>query len=120
MQMRRFRVSLGVLLLTAGLAACGGGGGGPDDVTGGGDGGGSGDLYAAYDRIGPGMSLAQVESIVGYGHNNGEAHYADRDDYNWIEGKGTSNVSAMTVSFTGGGVNLKIVAGAKGTFTQAY
>lgn len=120
MPINTLRRSLGLLVLTAGLAACGGGGGGVDDVPGGGDGGGAGDLYAAYDRIGPGMSLAQVESIVGYAHNNGEAHYADRDDYNWIEGKGTSNVSAMTVSFINGGVNLKIVAGAKGTFTQAY
>lgn len=116
MQMRRIRMALGLLLLAAGLAACGGGGGGLDDVTG----GGSGDLYAAYDRIGPGMSLAEVTSIVGYAHNNGEAHYADRDDYNWIADKGTSNVSVMTVSLTKGGVDQKIIAGANGTSSQAY
>lgn len=115
--MRRFLFGCGVVMLTALLPACGGGGGGGDTEP---AGGGSSGLYAAYQKIGKGMSLAQVESLVGYAHNNGEAHYSNRDDYNWIADKGTSTTSVMTVSFVSGRVNMKIIDGAQGRFFQSY
>lgn len=115
--MRKFLIGCGVVVLTAFLPACGGGSGGGVDSGGGGD---AADLYAAYNKIGKGMTLAQVESIVGYAHNDGKSHYGDHDDYNWIAEKGTSNTTVMTVALTRGGVSQKIVAGYKGQFHQAY
>jgi len=115
--MRKFLIGCGVVVLTALLPACGGGSSGGVDSGGGGD---AADLYDAYNKIGKGMTLGQVESIVGYAHNNGESHYDNRADYNWIAAKGTSEASVMTVSLVNGGVVSKIIAGAKGQYFQSY
>lgn len=118
--MRKFLIGCGMVMLAALLPACGGGGGGGDVDSGGGKGGDAAALYAAYDKIGKGMSLAEVESLVGYAHNNGESHYDNRADYNWIAGKGTSDASVMTVSLLDGGVSMKIIDGKNGRFFQSY
>lgn len=101
-------------LLAVTLVACGGGSDGP--------GGGPGDdLYAAYEKVGPGMSYDQVRDIVGQNHNNGQDETPEWVRYGWIENKDNANVTLLYVQIKrGGGVRGKFIGGPKGNFSRSY
>jgi hypothetical protein len=108
---------LAVVVTSAFLVACGGGGG-DDPVTGGG-GGSSSSLFNAYQAIGPGTTLAQVNALVGYGPNAGTSGFADGStEYKWSANSGTS---LLSVTYRGdGSVELKIYVDGVSTFSQSY
>jgi hypothetical protein len=101
------------------LVACGGGGGDGDTGTGG---GGSTSLFNAYQAIGPGANLAQVNALVGYAPNAGTSGYSDGStEYKWRAEENSINTSLMSVTFnSGGSVDLKIYVGPNGSFSQSY
>jgi hypothetical protein len=106
---------LAIFATSALLVACGGG----DTGTGG---GGSASLFNAYQAIGPGSTLAQVNGLVGYTPNAGTSGYSDGStEYKWRAEEGSLNTSLMSVTFkSSGGVELKIYVGPNGTFSQSY
>jgi hypothetical protein len=100
------------------LVACGGGG----SDSGGGGTGNSTSLFNAYQAIGPGTTLAQVNALVGYAPNEGTSGRADgSSSASWGTSRTEAGFSLLDVSFNpGGGVSLKIFVGPNGTFSQSY
>jgi hypothetical protein len=111
---------LTVFAISTLLVACGGGGDGGTDT--GGGGGSSTSLFNAYQAIGPGTTLAQVNALVGYAPNEGTSGRADGStSASWGTSRTQANFSLFDVSFNpGGGVSLKIFVGPNGTFSQSY
>lgn len=116
-QSRRTAIRLlAVSALALGLAACGGGGGSDNSA-----GSANGDLYAAFDLIGQGMSYDQVRDIVGFEYNAGKDDFGNTDlHYKWTTGKGTANVALLSVGFKNGGAVSKIVAGNRGNNSKFW
>jgi len=121
-QSRRVVVRLlTVSTLALGLPACGGGSSSATGNENGGAGSANGDLYAAFDLIGKGMSYEQVRDIVGSDFNNGKDDFGGQDvHYKWVAGKGTVNVTLLTVQFKNGGAVAKIVGGNKGNNSKFW
>lgn len=110
---RRALVIMSVSALAFGLTACGGGGGGSDTA--------AGDLYAAFDKIDQGMSYEQVRDIVGYEYNDGKDDYQGNEvHYKWVSGKGTVEVTVLSVHISNGRCNAKIVVGNKGNNSKFW
>lgn len=110
---RRVIAFLAVSATALGLSACGGGGGGSDSA--------DGDLYAAFDKIGQGMSYEQVRDIIGFDYNAGKDDIQGRHiSYKWESGRGSAQYVLLSVTIENGRTTGKIVGGYKGNNSKFW
>lgn len=106
------RVFLSVLCAGLLLVGCGGGSS-SDEATG-------PDLYEAYARIQGGMSLEQVQAIVGFESNFNPNVGRTKTEYVWDVNRDTDRWAMLAVGIASSGVVVKSITGYKGMQQQDF